>query len=423
MLPIDDHLTDPAWFAANDPYPLWKELRAADPVHWTVGRLPFGFWSVTKYEDILAVLRDPITYSSEREGNVLPSSSEFNQIERGASGFDQMVVSVDPPRHVPLRKAFTKTFLRSSIGRFETRGRELAREIVDEVAALGECDFVDDIGVKMPMRFICALMGIPRENWDRVLLLGNMSANPEEPEYQQGRTALETRLTSFHELYGYCMRLIHHRGGGDGEDLLSVIGAATIEGAPLSDRAMGFNAVLLVGAGFETTRNALSGGLLELIRNPDECARLRSDAGLIPTAVEEILRWTTPFASPMRTATRDVEIRSQRIREGERIVIWLPSGNRDEEAFPDADRFDVGRTPNEHLGFGYGEHFCLGAHLARLEIRVLLDEILQRLTDVQLAGPVERICSNQLMGIKHMPMRFTPQRTIAGPRESNAGLR
>ncbi len=246
-----------------------------------------------------------------------------------------------------------------------------------------------------------------------MLLLGNMSANPEEPEYQQGRTALETRLASFRELYGYCLRLAHERRGHPGDDLLSVMGAATLDGAPFTDRVIGYNGVLLIGAGFETTRNALSGGLLELIRNPDEWRRLQSGPELIPTAVEEILRWTCPLTNAMRLVTRDVEIRGQRIRAGERVVIWLPSGNRDEEIFADADRFDVGRTPNDHIGFGYGEHFCLGAHLARLEIRVMLDEILNRLPDLRLAGNVERIRSNQLAGIKHMPIKFTPARAAA----------
>lgn len=242
-----------------------------------------------------------------------------------------------------------------------------------------------------------------------MLALGNMSANPEEPEYRRGRSAQETRASAFQELYEYCVRVAHERRDDPGEDLLSLLGRASVDGEPLADRVIGYNGILLISAGFETTRNALSGGLLELIRNPAELERLRSDASLIPTAVEEILRWTCPLTNAMRLVTRDVEIRGRRVRAGERVVIWLPSGNRDEEVFPDADRFDVGRTPNDHLSFGHGEHFCLGAHLARLEIRVLLDEIVKRLPDIRLNGEVERICSNQLAGIKHMPVRFSPE--------------
>jgi cholest-4-en-3-one 26-monooxygenase len=406
---VDHQLTDPAWFATNDPHTIWRGLRMEDPVHWTKGKLPFGFWSLTRYEDMLTVLRDPVTFSSERgEGNVLPTSSEINTIDRQTAGFGEMLVSTDPPRHGPVRRAFTKVFLRSSIKRFERQGRLLAREIVDEVAPLGTCDLVDDVAVKMPMRFICALMGIPREDWDRMLLLGNMSANPEEPEYQQGRTPQETRLSAFRELYDYCLRLAQDRRSNPGEDLLSLVGMGIVEGKPLSDRVIGYNGILLIGAGFETTRNALSGGLLELIKNPSESDRLRYQPSLIRTAVEEILRWTSPLTNAMRMVARNTEIRGQRIRPGERVVIWLPSGNRDEEIFADADQFDVGRTPNDHVAFGYGEHFCLGAHLARLEIRVLLDEILNRLPGIRLDGEVERICSNQLAGIKHMPIRFTP---------------
>lgn len=411
MIPsdIDHQLTDPAWFASGDPHPLWRRLRAEDPVHWTRGKLPFGFWSLTRYEDMRAVLRDPTTFSSERgEGSVLPTSSEVLGLDRETAGFGEMMVSTDPPRHAPVRRAFSRVFLRNSIQRFEKQGRLLAREIIDEVGPLGACDFVDDIAVKMPMRFICALMGIPREDWNRMLRLGNMSANPEEPDYRRGRSAEETRASAFAELSEYCVSTARRRRSDPGDDLLSLMGKARIEGEPLSDRLIGYNGILLVSAGFETTRNALSGGLLELIRNPSELERLRADASLIPTAVEEILRWTCPLTNAMRTLTRDFELRGQRIREGERVVIWLPSGNRDEDAFPDARRFDVGRTPNAHLSFGHGEHFCLGSHLARLEIRVLLDEIIARLPDIRLGGEIERICSNQLAGIKHMPIRYSP---------------
>jgi len=406
---IDQQLTDPAWFGANDPHPIWRRLRAEDPVHWTVGKLPFGFWSLTRHEDMREVLRDPATFSSELgEGSVLPTSREIVALDRETAGFGEMMVSTDPPRHAPVRRAFSRVFLRNSIQRFEKQGRLLAREILDEVAPLGSCDFVDDIAVKMPMRFICALMGIPRGDWNRMLKLGNQSANPEEPDYQQGRSAEETRSSAFAELFDYCVSTAHARRSDPGEDLLSLMGRTKLEGKPLSDRLIGYNGILLISAGFETTRNALSGGLLELIRNPGELKRLRADASLIPTAVEEILRWTCPLTNAMRTVTRDVELRGRSVRAGERVVIWLPSGNRDEEAFPDAERFDVGRTPNAHLSFGYGEHFCLGSHLARLEIRVLLDEIVKRLPDVQLDGEIERICSNQLAGIKHMPIKYSP---------------
>jgi cytochrome P450 len=195
---IDHSLTDPVWFSTNDPHAIWRRLRAEDPVHWTEGKLPFGFWSLTKHEDIRRVLRDPHTFSSERgEGSNLPTSSEIVTIDRETAGFGVMMVSTDPPRHAPVRRAFARTFLRNAIQRFESQGRLLAREILDEVEPLGACDFVDDIAVKMPMRFICALMGIPREDWGRMLALGNMSANPEEPEYRRGRSAQETRASAF----------------------------------------------------------------------------------------------------------------------------------------------------------------------------------------------------------------------------------
>jgi cholest-4-en-3-one 26-monooxygenase len=203
------------------------------------------------------------------------------------------------------------------------------------------------------------------------------------------------------------------RRGGAGDDLLSIIGNAEVQGRELNWRELGHNGGLFVLGGLETTRNAISGGILALLENPREMDRLRSAPSLMHTACEEILRWTSPITQLMRIATRDVELRGKKIREGDRVVMWHASANRDEEAFADPDRFDVGRSPNEHLAFGRGEHFCIGAHLARLELRLMLEAVLREMPDLRLAGAVERLRSNVVAGIKHMPVRFTPRRAAA----------
>jgi cytochrome P450 len=216
------------------------------------------------------------------------------------------------------------------------------------------------------------------------------------------------------QLFMYCLNLAkNRRDDNPGRDLLSVIGTAKLDDVLLNDMEIGHNAVMFVLGGLETTRNAISGGALELMRNPDQWKRLAQNPALMPTAIEEILRWTSPITHIMRTATRDFEWRGRKIRDDDWIAIWNPSANRDEEIFSDPDRFDIARNPNNHLAFGMGEHFCIGAHLARLELRLMLEEVMRRMPDLRLAGEIERLTSIQVSGIKHMPVKFTPGKAAA----------
>ncbi|HXZ84702.1 MAG TPA: cytochrome P450, partial [Myxococcota bacterium] len=228
----------------------------------------------------------------------------------------------------------------------------------------------------------------------------------EDPEIARGRAPDAARLEGSLGMQRYCLEQALARRARPGSDVLSVMGAAQLDGRALPARTIAFNGTLLIVAGFETTRNALAGGVLELIRAPEQMRRLRQQPELIPSAVEEIVRWTSPLTNAMRTATRDTQLGGRRIREGECVAVWLPSCNRDEQVFRDADRFDVARAPNDHIGFGYGRHYCLGAHLARLELRLMLAEIAARLPELELAGEIERVRTNTLAGIKHMPVRF-----------------
>jgi cytochrome P450 len=404
---MDFDLTDPECFAKQDPHPLFKRLRAEDPIHWTTGRIKRGFWSVTRYEDVLTVYRDAGTFSSQRYSVGLPSNAEAEaMLSPEMRGCGQMLISIDPPRHNVMRRRFNGAFLPRAVAQLESSSRRIVSEIIDAVVPKGECDFVVEVAARLPMAIICEMMAISRADWESMFRWGNMVIGGEDPEYQVGGNALQTAMQGGMQIFMYCLNLAKERREHPGPDLLSVIGTATLDGAPLNDMEIGHNAVMFILGGLETTRNAISGGVLELIRNPDQFRRLAQEPTLMPTAIEEILRWTSPITHIMRTATRDFEWRGRQIHDGDWVVMWNPSANRDEEVFPDADRFDITRTPNYHLAFGQGEHFCIGSHLARLELRLMLEEVMRRMPDLKLAGEVERLTSFQVAGIKHMPVAF-----------------
>ncbi len=402
-------LTDPAFYATGDPYSIWRRMRAEEPVRLTRGRIRTPFWSVTKHEDALTVFRNAAVFSSQRVSPLLPvdTFAEEHEHER-EDGKGAILVMTDPPFHTALRKSYNASFLPRAVAKWEEPARKLAREIVAEVAPKGKCDLVTDVAARFPLTIICQMMNVPRGDWASLLRWSNMSIASDEPEYQIG-TAEETRREGFVRISTYCLKAALERRGQPVTDLLGAMGNAEVYGRKWNEREIAFNGVLTVLGGIDTTRNTTAGAMLELIRHPEELARLRANPALMRTAVEEALRWTSPIAHVRREATRDFELRGQKIRQGDWVVVWIASANRDEEVFPDPDRFDVGRTPNEHLAFLYGEHYCLGAHLARLELRVILSELIAQLPDLQLDGEVEWTQSTQVPGIKHMPVKFTPR--------------
>ena len=403
---IDEALSDPGFFVDHDPHPLWRQLRHEDPVHWTKGRVR-EFWSVTRYDDIIAVVSEPSLFSSAWLVSI-PSSPELEQLTPEMLGSGEMMLMTDPPLHGVMRRAFNRLMLPRAIGRFEAPGPGLVREILDAALAGGECDFVVDVAARLPMAFICEIMGIPRRDWSDMFKWGNMIAGNEDAEYQvESGSALETRQEGTRSIGNYCIKAALERRGQDGEDLLSVLGNAKINGRLLTERELAHNGVLYVGAGLETTRNAISAGLLALLEHPAQLDLLLHDETLLPTAVEEILRWSSPVTHFARVATADTELGGKQIHKSERVVLWFPSGNRDEAVFQNPYTFDIRRSPNEHIAFSKGEHFCAGAHLARLELRLMLQALLKRTKQIELTGKVERLRSNFLAGIKHMPVRFT----------------
>lgn len=409
----DFDLTNPDFFVSGDPHLAWKELRSTDPVHWTTRPNKKGFWSITKHCDAKSVYRDPATFSSQ--GGIalgFADAPERNQ-PRMQFGFGQMMITTDPPRHGRMRQMINRRFTPRVLAPLEPHVRAITAEIIDAVAKRGSCDLVVDVAAKLPTAVICEMLNIPREDWELMFALGNMTVGSQDPEYQVDGSAQKTGAHAQMEIFNYFMKLIGERRSKPGPDLVSALIYGEIEGDRLSDIEVLFNCFLLILGGQETTRNAITGGMDALMRSPTDRERLLRDASMMPIAIEEILRWTSPITHIMRTATRNVELRGREIREGDRVVIWNPSANRDEDVFGDPYHFDITRRPNDHIAFGYGEHFCIGANLARLELRVMIDELLQRMPDLAPAGPLERLRSNLLAGIKHLPVTFTPTKAAA----------
>jgi cholest-4-en-3-one 26-monooxygenase len=320
-----------------------------------------------------------------------------------------MMLNMDPPMHTRYRLLVNKGFTPRMVGRLEDRVRVLAGEIVDAVAGKGECDFVTDIAAELPLQVIAEIMGVPQEDRHLVFDWSNRMIGSEDPEYQHTEDGAMEAST---ELYAYAHELAAKRRASPQEDIISVLLQSEVNGEQLSELEFDLFFLLLAVAGNETTRNLIAHGMLALIEHPEQRARLVADPSLLPSGIEEMLRWGTPVMHFRRTAQRDIEILGQPVAEGQKVVIWYISANRDEAVFTDPFRFDVGRTPNEHISFGGGgPHFCLGANLARLEIRVIFEEVLRRLPDMELAGPVQRLRSNFINGIKHMPVAFSASPT------------
>ena len=435
LSPAEINLADPEPFERGTALEMFRVLRREMPVHFNPGGrlgrdnagnagVPLGdvemkpFWNLTKYADVVAVSRDPGLWSSEK--GITQFAPERLSPEDEMMNIDgKMLITIDPPRHVRLRRLVNKGFTPRAVVAMEEHIRQIATEILDDIAAKGECDFVLEVAALLPLAVICRMMGVEKKDWNLIFQLTNKVLGGGDPEYQTDRPVEErgtmdaartTIISGFAGMLQFWNALLADRRNQRRDDLVSLLADAAIEGEALTDADILWFSILLVVAGNETTRNAISGGLLALCQHPEERARLQADMSLIDTSVEEILRWTSPVSHMARVATADTEIRGQRIRAGERVVMWYASVNRDEDVFPEPDRFDITRSPNEHLAFGIGEHFCLGAGFARLELKVLFEELFRRFPDIELAGPPERLRSTFIGGIKHLPVKFTPNR-------------
>jgi len=375
-------LFDLSLFADGPPHELFARLRAESPVTFLPERDGPGFWGVFSYDELFEVSRQPQRFGSYPSVFIHDDEGE----ETGAS---ELMLNQDPPRHTQLRKLVNKGFTPRQINALEPRIRERVGAILDGAAAQGTFDLVSDLAVEVPLQVIAELVGVPEDERHTVFAWTERMMTIDDPESEGG---VEDARAAIGEMFAYVDRLAAERAESDGDDLLSVLLRAEVDGDRLTPLDVDLFFMLLMNAGSETTRNLITGGMLTLFQQPDERERLASDAALLPTAIEEMLRWVTPVMHFRRTARADTELGGQEIREGDKVVMWYSSANRDESQFPDADRFDVGRTPNDHVAFGAGgPHFCLGASLARLEARIVFEELLERMPRLAPAGPVKRL--------------------------------
>jgi cytochrome P450 len=394
------------------PHEWFKLLRREAPVYWQAERRGRGFWSLTRYDDVVAASKDYETFSAETGGTSLMDLTP-EQVESRKSMLD-----TDPPRHTRLRNIVNKGFTARVVNAYEGRIRAIFREILADAFGEPEFDFTRDVAVELPMRILCELMGTPVEDRSHLVelgdrMLGNTDPDTAGEEYVADRADL-TRYAHLPfsspaalEMFDYASRLAAERRREPRDDVTTRLVEAEIDGDRLSGHEFNLFFLLLITAGNETTRHAMSNGLHALLTHLDERDRLLADPSLVPTAVDEILRWAPSLHHFRRTATRDVELHGTLIRAGDKVVLWYVSANRDEAQFPDPFRFDVGRSGNRHVAFGMGPHFCLGAHLARLELRIWLEELLPYLDRIELAGPPVRLRSNFFHGIKALPVRVS----------------
>ena len=398
-------------FVERIPHETFALLRREAPVWWYDWPGGRGFWCVTKHADVVSVSRDTKTFSSAQGANLEDLDEEMMAARRS-------MLETDPPRHTRLRGLVGPPFTPRAVKAYELALRELTREILDRALPLGEFDFVEEIAKELPIRVLARLLGTPESDTDRLIDWGDRMIANTDPDYadvlHDSPESEAYRLVPFRspaalELFEYGHALAAERRREPRDDLVSKLVHTEIDGERLTEREFDTMFLLLVVAGNETTRQAIAHGMLALVEHPDQWERLRGDPQLAwERGADEILRWSSPVLHFRRTATADTEIRGQPVAAGDKVVVWYVSANFDEEVFEAPERFDVGRSPNRHLTFGGGgPHYCLGAHLAKLEVQVLFDELLPRLDALEVTGPVERMRTNFTNAIKRMPVRVT----------------
>ena len=407
-------LVTPSVYQRGYPWADWALQRREAPVYWYDRPGVAPFWSITRYDDIQAISRDPETFISSRRLVV----REAGQGDGGANDPSLTVpnlINMDPPEHGKYRNATSRRFSPRGMTILEDRIDEIAEDVIDRAAEhlvdhltnRREMDFVRDVAAKMPMAAICELLAVERESWDDIFRFTNEFLGSEDPEYQRGRTRRETWQSGIRGLQSYFTAHIERKRHEPDDSVMTTLVQAEIDGEPMPEQDILSYAILLILAGNETTRNATSGGMLALIEHPEQFERLRTDPAMLDSAVEEMLRWTSPVVHFARTVTRDTEVRGVPMQAGETLAMWYPSANRDEDVFERPDEFDIARSPNEHLAFGgFGEHFCLGANLARLEMRSVFRHLIGKLEGFQIEGEPERLASQLIGGIKRLPVSY-----------------
>lgn len=408
----DADLTSHDTYVAGVPHATFDRLRTEDPVHWTEEADGSGFWSILRYDDAIQVSRDHETFTSAK--GIRLEEMDNDQLEARRT-----MMEYDPPEHTRYRRQVSKGFTRRSVESYEAVIRELAIEVIDEALAKGRFDFVAEVAEQLPMRMLGRLLGTSDEDGHQLVAWGDALLGNTDPEFTDFPVDLtdteQYRMVPFRspaalQIFTYAQAQADKRrpekGGTPTDDLISQLLAPSTDGTPLSEHEFNNFFTLLVAAGNDTTRYTLTHALWMLLTHPTLWEAWKADPGLTPTAVEEVLRTSAVTMHFRRTAARDVELRGRSIAEGDKVVIWYPAANHDPEAFTDPWRYDLARSWNDHMTFGRnGPHLCLGAWLARMEVRLVIEELLRRVDRMELDGPIERLRSNFIAGIKHLPVR------------------
>ncbi|MEV0400335.1 cytochrome P450 [Actinoallomurus sp. NPDC050550] len=415
--PADLDVFDPRGYARGVPHETYRRLRDEDPVHWQeeheVGGWPAGpgFWAVTRHADVAHVLRTPAEYSSWIGATQIrdPDPADLPFIR-------QMMLNLDPPEHGRLRRIAARVFTPRRVERFAADVERRARLLVDGIAERGECDLPVDVTDEYPIQNLADLLGIPEEDRGWILEWTNRVIGYQDPEHggaahgPDGAPVNPRSPAALRDMFEYAHALAAVKRRNPADDLMTALATAEVDGRGLTDPELSMFFFLLVIAGNDTVRSGLPGGVMALLDHPDQHRRLLGHPELLDSAIEEMLRWHPPVLSFRRTAARDTALAGRPIAAGDKVVVFHASANRDERRFAEPTRFDIARRPNDHVAFGDGPHVCLGAHFARLQLRIFYREFLWRLPDLEAAGPPARLVSNFIAGIKHLPVRFTPVR-------------
>jgi cytochrome P450 len=408
--PFGFNLVDPADYAARGyPHHIFTRLRAEDPVHRWTETEGMPFWAITKHADITEVSKQPDTFLNGPRLTIshLPE-------EPPSDMFPATLIQMDNPRHRAFRKMISGRFTPRALKRIHEPIEEIGKEIVDALIVdkeEGECDFVEAVSAPLPIAVIGWLLGVPKSDWHLLFEWTNKVIGAQDPDFQQeGVDPIESARSTMIELFTYFTKLVEEKRKNPDDDLVTHFTRLEYEGKPLEPMDVLAWCLIIVIAGNETTRNGTSGGMLAFVENPGEIWKLQKDPSLLAPAVEEVVRWSSPIIHFARTASRDYVLRGKKIREGESLALFYPSANRDEEVWDDPFTFRIDRPKNPHLGFGIGEHFCVGSHLARLELMVAYKHLLPRIEEIELAGPVERLHSSLVGGVKKLPIRYKLRR-------------
>jgi linalool 8-monooxygenase len=398
-------LKNPDLYRDGIPHEVFTRLRRETPIAWNPEDNGRGFWAVTRYEDIVAVSKRPEVFSSDRThgGHRMFDENVAGVAGVGADKTEAPMISMDPPEHNQYRRMVSPGFAPRRVRQLEERIRERVIAILDHLKDADTCDFVSDIAAELPIQMLAELMGVPQEDRSKLFEWSNALIAEDDAGYRPSPEALAEKITAMSE---YALGLWRQRLECPGDDLISMLVHSRIDGDAMTPERYIGTFILLVAAGNETTRNSLSGGFLALAEHPAEKQRLIANPALLGSAVSEIVRWVSPVMHMRWTAVAPAQIGEQLIRPGDKVILWYCSGNRDETIFADPDRFDVARAEPPHIGFGTGQHFCLGARLAEMQIRTFYEEFLRRYPEARPSGEVQRMRSNFIVGYKSIPIRL-----------------